>query len=353
MSPLTALRRASSPNTTAYPLTAPPPTYIPYREADGKVHYALHPASITIPGRSITEVNDLDDDSAPLIALGSSNRFYGLASASADHETDSLYSESRISFPPPGGATQRSQSQREESALELERARALSRDSSNPLPEDHVYDEDVEDPLMRFTATGRPIPIPKRQPLASMANVNPYAIPSLLPQRYTDDSIIPVVVRIAPSEGGSRAGVSPHNTAGIHQSRALSVPNVTPPAAAVPTTTTTEEAKHRRRRSSLLGLQLKRFSSSTSAFATGAGASPPKNKQEKEKEAIKVVFMPRREYLKYFAKDYDGRYIGTEPERGWTEGELEAEFGRYRKEGLTPRGASGKMGSTLGVWVRS
>lgn len=42
--------------------------------------------------------------------------------------------------------------------------------------------------------------------------------------------------------------------------------------------------------------------------------------------------MPRREYKKYFAKDKEGRYIGTEPQRQWTEEELDDEFGQYQKK---------------------
>jgi hypothetical protein len=42
--------------------------------------------------------------------------------------------------------------------------------------------------------------------------------------------------------------------------------------------------------------------------------------------------MPRGEYLKYFAKDFDGAYIGTEPQKKWTEEELEDQFGQYRKD---------------------
>jgi hypothetical protein len=41
--------------------------------------------------------------------------------------------------------------------------------------------------------------------------------------------------------------------------------------------------------------------------------------------------MPRREYKRFFAKDKDGNYIGTEPQREWTEEELEEEFGQYHK----------------------
>jgi len=31
---------------------------------------------------------------------------------------------------------------------------------------------------------------------------------------------------------------------------------------------------------------------------------------------LRVAYMPRREYLKYFARDAKRNYIGTEPERG-------------------------------------
>lgn len=40
--------------------------------------------------------------------------------------------------------------------------------------------------------------------------------------------------------------------------------------------------------------------------------------------------MPRKEYLKYFARDRNNVYIGTERERVWTDEELELRFGRYR-----------------------
>ncbi|KFY33361.1 hypothetical protein V494_07687 [Pseudogymnoascus sp. VKM F-4513 (FW-928)] len=51
-----------------------------------------------------------------------------------------------------------------------------------------------------------------------------------------------------------------------------------------------------------------------------------------EPSTTKAVWMPRREYKKFFAKDSAGNYIGTEPKREWTEEELEDEFGQYQKE---------------------
>merc|ERR1739842_241870 len=40
--------------------------------------------------------------------------------------------------------------------------------------------------------------------------------------------------------------------------------------------------------------------------------------------------VPRREHQRYFARDYKGNYIGTEPERLWNEAEVEAMFGQYQ-----------------------
>lgn len=57
-----------------------------------------------------------------------------------------------------------------------------------------------------------------------------------------------------------------------------------------------------------------------------------KFKKDKEPATTKAVWMPRREFKKFFAKDKDGQYIGTEPQREWTEEELEEEFGQYQKE---------------------
>ncbi|KAK4986992.1 hypothetical protein LTR66_004829 [Elasticomyces elasticus] len=42
------------------------------------------------------------------------------------------------------------------------------------------------------------------------------------------------------------------------------------------------------------------------------------------------AFMPRREYLKYFALDEQGNYIGSEVQHPWSEEELLETFGKYR-----------------------
>ena len=40
--------------------------------------------------------------------------------------------------------------------------------------------------------------------------------------------------------------------------------------------------------------------------------------------------MPRRDYKRYFARDRSGNYAGTEPEREWSQEQLDAAFGEYQ-----------------------
>jgi hypothetical protein len=40
--------------------------------------------------------------------------------------------------------------------------------------------------------------------------------------------------------------------------------------------------------------------------------------------------MPRRDYIKYFARNEVDEYVGTEPEKTWGDEDLEEAFGRYR-----------------------
>lgn len=44
----------------------------------------------------------------------------------------------------------------------------------------------------------------------------------------------------------------------------------------------------------------------------------------------KAIKMLRRDYKKWFARDRDGNYVGSEPERQWDEQDLASEFGRYQ-----------------------
>lgn len=40
--------------------------------------------------------------------------------------------------------------------------------------------------------------------------------------------------------------------------------------------------------------------------------------------------MPRRDYKKWFVRDREGNYAGSEPEREWTRDDLDEEFGKYQ-----------------------
>jgi len=40
--------------------------------------------------------------------------------------------------------------------------------------------------------------------------------------------------------------------------------------------------------------------------------------------------MPRRDYTKYFARNEADEYVGSEPEKTWSDEDLEEAFGRYR-----------------------
>ncbi|RDL38563.1 uncharacterized protein BP5553_02903 [Venustampulla echinocandica] len=140
--------------------------------------------------------------------------------------------------------------------------------------------EDLDDDaLLHFTATGRPIPLLKPNALQKMGG-DAYSVQQFLPKRYTDDSIIPAIITNAIPSNSSTT--SPPSTG-----KSL----------------------------------LKRFKR--------------KNKEgnkdkDKDKGIVKVVFMPRGEYLKYFARGLKGEYVGTEPYRRWTEEELDREFKKYR-----------------------
>ena len=50
---------------------------------------------------------------------------------------------------------------------------------------------------------------------------------------------------------------------------------------------------------------------------------------EKE-ERYKAIKMPRGDYKRYFARDRDGNYAGTEPEREWDEEEVKQAYGEYQ-----------------------
>jgi hypothetical protein len=159
--------------------------------------------------------------------------------------------------------------------------------SQIPLTSDTASDAETlvpqqgvdEESMQRFTATGRPAPRFKSSGLQSLGG-DTYSLPQLLPRRYTDDSIIPAIVTdVVPSEK-----------------------------------TAQEEAGKKK---GFLG----RFKGKKEEVIGENG---------ERKGLTKVVYMPRREYLKFFAKDENGVYIGSEPQKRWTEEELEEEFAKYK-----------------------
>lgn len=141
-----------------------------------------------------------------------------------------------------------------------------------------------EDAAQRFSATGRPIQPFKASAMTSWSG-DMYSVPQFLPKQYTDDSIIPAIV----------TGIIP-----------------TPKD---PATTGDDDGKGRRK-----------------SFVKMFKSDKDKGGDAAKKGITKVVFMPRREYIKYFAKDNDGNYCGTEPKRQWTEEELNEKFGEYQQE---------------------
>ncbi|RFU25121.1 hypothetical protein B7463_g11216, partial [Scytalidium lignicola] len=133
---------------------------------------------------------------------------------------------------------------------------------------------------MRFTAIGNPMPSEPSLPTLAKSSMGGITAPQYPPFKFTDDSIIRVVVRI--HKTGVQTSKKPR-----YGSRVLQ--NV---------------------RNTILG-------------------------RHPESKDVKIVGMPRKDYFKYFARDVNNVYIGTEPERFWTEKELDAEFGRYTDNHLS------------------
>jgi len=153
-----------------------------------------------------------------------------------------------------------------------------------PLITSPVSSDLDEDALMHFTATGRPVPGFKPSALQNLGG-HMYTAPQLLPKRYTDDSIIPAIVtNVIPSEK-------------------------------------TKQAEPKKK--GILG-KLK--------------GDKRKDEGKGEKGILKVVFMPRREYQKFFARDLNGSYIGSEPYRRWREEELDELYGKYKPERIAKKG---------------
>lgn len=233
------------------PKIASQPAMIPYRTATGEIYYASTAPAVTTPTSLAAETSyfssDYDSDSnMPLIPV-----------------TD-------LSPPPPAHTI-------------------LSADA-----------------VQHFTASGKPMPIFKSSGILSIAyGDSMYGVPQLLPQRYTDESIIPAIITGVMKGDGAieRAGGADFGIGGFESY----------PVESGEKTST----KHKRRSSLMMKLR-------------GKGEKSEKEKEREKKEGItKVVYMPRGDYLKWFAKS-DGVHSGTEPYRRWSETELEETFGKYR-----------------------
>ncbi|KAL8668891.1 MAG: hypothetical protein Q9168_006500 [Polycauliona sp. 1 TL-2023] len=151
----------------------------------------------------------------------------------------------------------------------------FSRKKSSSTPTDHNETEPLvqdTDAMQRFTAIGKPKPQYKPSALGNMTSNFVGQAPQFLPQKFTDDSIIAVPIRLSALEdplAGSDGDSAGKGSAGPDQ-------------------------QQRRRSSSSKFIQ--------------------KLKGGGKKDDFKMVNMTRREYLMYWAKDEEGRYIGTEPE---------------------------------------
>ncbi|RDL41655.1 uncharacterized protein BP5553_01634 [Venustampulla echinocandica] len=141
----------------------------------------------------------------------------------------------------------------------------------------------------RFTATGGPKPSYKAPSVWEKSCPWGMQAPLLPRVRFTDETIIPVIVRL--EEGEPESDIDMEK----------------------------EKAQRQRRSSKVLSKLRHRLQD----FGVTLGTSKPH---------VKCVFMPRREYLKYFAHDTQGNYSGSELQRTWSEDELDAKFKKYQYE---------------------
>jgi hypothetical protein len=139
-----------------------------------------------------------------------------------------------------------------------------------------------DDPSQNFTATGRPMSTTKPSALGNIPGGFVPQAPQFLPVKFHDDAIIPV-----------------------------------PVIAAAPAPEVISTAK-------------------PSGFMSRMKNIMSSKKEEEGK--LRVVYMPRREYMKYFAKDDEGVYVGSEAQRVWTDEALDEMFGVYQEAGRVRRG---------------
>ncbi|KAK6420687.1 hypothetical protein LTR95_016920 [Oleoguttula sp. CCFEE 5521] len=62
----------------------------------------------------------------------------------------------------------------------------------------------------------------------------------------------------------------------------------------------------------------------------------------------KAVKMPRGEYLRHHRHDHEGKYVGTEPQKDWTEEEVEERYAQYQEMRLTNSFRGTAIGAGVG-----
>ena len=107
--------------------------------------------------------------------------------------------------------------------------------------------------------------------------------------KFTDDSLIKVAI---PYKDLPPPGSSSSSTASF----------------VVPSGGNDPRPEQTTRKKSLVGKLGSRFS-----LSSPSSSSSSSDKSENKKAGFRMIEMTRREYLMYWAKDEQGRYIGTEP----------------------------------------
>lgn len=115
--------------------------------------------------------------------------------------------------------------------------------------------------------------------LGNLPSAFTHQAPQFLPQQFTDDSVLLIPIPVSALRGATPPS---------------------PSASENPTEETSPQQQQQERRSSSSSSKL------MNRLRGGGGG--------KKKEEFKMVEMTRGEYLRYWAKDEEGRYIGTEPE---------------------------------------
>lgn len=55
-----------------------------------------------------------------------------------------------------------------------------------------------------------------------------------------------------------------------------------------------------------------------------------------DEDRYTAVKMPRGDYKRYFARDKDGNYAGSEPQREWDEEDIKRDYAQYQNLPMRP-----------------